>query len=102
MKDKYPVTRYYGVPVTLDNSGNYQFKPEIKIHTWRNGKHTKGKFQRLGQLFLTENNLLVAIIATEKMSFSARHGVVAFERFTKEFISDAMLTTAIANFKKEE
>lgn len=51
MKDKYPVTCFYGVPIKLDNSGHYIFNTEIKIHAWRNGKHTKGKFLKLGQLF---------------------------------------------------
>lgn len=101
MKDKYPVTCFYGVPIKLDNSGHYIFNTEIKIHAWRNGKHTKGKFLKLGQLFLTENNLLVAIVGATKLSFKNRHNFVPLERFTKEFISDEMLEIAIKKFKEE-
>jgi hypothetical protein len=102
MKDKYPVTCYYGIPVDLDNSGHYMFKSELKIHAWRNGKHTKGKFQKPGQLFLTENNLMVAIVATANLKFNNRHTLVPLERFTKEFIPNAMLQTAQSAFEKED
>lgn len=91
MKNKYPVTRYYGVPVNYDKSGNYIFEEGVKVHAWRNGKHTKGKFQGLGQLFLTENNLLVAIVGFEKMKFKDRHTLAPFERFTKESVPKELL-----------
>lgn len=98
MKNKYSVTRYYGVPVSYDKSGNYIFEEDVKVHSWRNGKHTKGSFQGIGQLFLTENNLLVAIVDFEKIKFKDRHTLVPFERFTKESVSNELLK----QFSKED
>ena len=65
-KDKYDVQKFTGIPVETDASGKYQLKfdqnGEVKLHTWRTGKHTKGKFNHPGQLMLTENNLTVVIL----------------------------------------
>lgn len=99
MKDKYPITGYYGIPVHTDNSGNYVLKENARVHLWRNGKHTKGKFEKIGQLFLTENNLLVLIVATQKMKFKDRHDLVPFERFTKELIDGEVLEQALSIYK---
>ncbi|BAP84719.1 hypothetical protein LOOC260_101410 [Paucilactobacillus hokkaidonensis JCM 18461] len=95
MKNKYEVQRYIGLPVVSDNSGHYMFKADeqgnTKAHSWRTGKHTKGKFKQVGQLLLTENNLLVAIIHAEPMAFKDRHSEVPLQRFTTEFISAELL-----------
>ena len=95
MKNKYEVHRYIGLPVVSDNSGNYLFKldehGQARPHLWRTGKHTKGKFSRIGQLLLTENNLLVAIIEVEPIAFKDRHSEVPLQRFITEFISDDLL-----------
>jgi hypothetical protein len=97
-KAKYVVYRYFGIPVEQNNSGQYQFKQdahhEIKIHTWRTGKHTKGHFKANGQLFLTENDLLVAIIDREKMAFKDRHEEVPLQRFTSETINEQQIQDA--------
>ena len=79
-KNQYPVTRYTGVPVENDGNGGYQLKRDAsgaaKFHVWRTGKHTRG-----GQLMLTENNLLVMIVAAEPMAFKDRHQEVPLQRF---------------------
>lgn len=98
MKDKYEVTRYIGVPVDTDQSGNYIIKKddkgEFKLHNWRTGKHTKGKFKNIGQLFLTENNLLVAVIKTAPVKFNNRHEYTPLQRFTNESLSDEQVLEA--------
>ena len=76
-KNQYPVTRYTGVPVENDGNGGYQ----LKLHVWRTGKHTRGKYTGIGQLMLTENNLLVMIVAAEPMAFKDRHQEVPLQRF---------------------
>ncbi len=65
-KAKYPVSEYVGVPVEQDQSGQYVIKDQtdFQLHSWRTGRHTKGKFKQLGQVFLTENGLSVAVVAT--------------------------------------
>lgn len=94
-KGKYPVNKYYGIPVEDNGSGGFQFKSDssgdIKIHTWRTGKHTRGKYQRPGQLLLTENNLMVAIIAAEPMAFKNRHSETPCARMLTAFITDKQL-----------
>jgi len=99
MKDKYDVSKYFGIPVNTDNSGTYQLKVDdyggIKIHTWRTGKHTKGKFKQPGQLLLTENNLMVMIVAAEKMAFKDRHSEVPLQRFTSEFATEELLAQGL-------
>lgn len=94
-KGKYPVNKYYGLPVEDDGSGGFRFKGDangqLKIHTWRTGKHTRGKYQRPGQLLLTENNLMVAIIAAEKMPFNHRHSETPCARMLSAYITDEQL-----------
>lgn len=95
MKNKYAVHRYIGLPMISDNSGKYLFKLDehghVRPHAWRTGKHSKGQFKRIGQLLLTENNLLVAIIQVEPMAFKDRHSEVPLQRFTTEFIDNDLL-----------
>ena len=67
MASKYPTAELVGVVMTQTNSGQYEPK-ETQLdmnafHSWRIGKHTKGKLQEPGQLFLTENNLVVMLVA---------------------------------------
>lgn len=84
-KNQYEVQKFYGLPVENDGSGGYQLKTgadgQAKIHTWRTGKHTKGKYHHPGQLLLTENNLMVMIVAAEPMAFKDRHSEVPCQRF---------------------
>ncbi|UQS87458.1 hypothetical protein MOO44_04705 [Nicoliella spurrieriana] len=98
MKGKYKVNRYVGVPVETDNSGNYQIKRDgdggFKLHDWRTGKHTNGKFKQVGQIFLTENNLKVAVVAYEPVAFNHRHAYTPLQRFTSETVPTALIETA--------
>ncbi|MBW1605189.1 hypothetical protein [Lactobacillus sp. Sy-1] len=98
MKGKYKVNRYVGVPVETDNSGNYQIKRDadgsFKLHDWRTGKHTNGKFRQIGQIFLTENNLKVAVIDYEPVAFNHRHEYTPLQRFTSEVVSDDLVQSA--------
>ncbi|MBM6753474.1 hypothetical protein H5993_01655 [Lactobacillus alvi] len=94
-KNQYDVLKLYGLPVEMDNSGKYQIKFDnegsAKIHTWRIGKHTKGKFTHPGQLMLTENNLTVLILKAEAMAFKDRHSETPMQRFlTVEVTSDTL------------
>lgn len=98
MKGKYKVTRYVGVPVDTDKSGNYIIKKDphgdFKLHNWRTGKHTKGKFKQIGQLFLTENNMLVAVVQTYSVKFKDRHDFTPLQRFTSEFLDEEQINDA--------
>ena len=76
-KNQYPVTRYTGVPVENDGNGGYQLKRDASGAA----KHTRGKYTGIGQLMLTENNLLVMIVAAEPMAFKDRHQEVPLQRF---------------------
>lgn len=84
-KDQYPVSRYTGLPVKDNGNGGYQLhydaSGQIRLHTWRTGKHTKGKFRHVGQLMMTENGLMVMIIKSEPMAFKDRHSEVPLGRF---------------------
>lgn len=98
MTDKYEVLRLIGVPVEQDGSGNYQIKrdknDEFKLHEWRIGKHTKGRFRQIGQVFLTENQMRVAILATFKVSFKKRHQYTPMARFLSDNVSPKIVAEA--------
>ncbi|GLB46492.1 hypothetical protein WR164_04710 [Philodulcilactobacillus myokoensis] len=91
MKGKYKVNRYIGLPVETDRSGNYVIKKDqkgnFKFHQWRTGKHTKGHFKGVGQIFLTENNLMVAVIDYAPVRFNHRHEYTPLQRFTSAFLT---------------
>lgn len=94
-KDQYEVKKFYGIPVVNDNSGGYALKMgadgKAKIHTWRTGKHTKGKYRQPGQLLLTENNMMVMIVSAEPMAFKNRHSEVPCQRFLTTEVSPELL-----------
>ena len=102
-KGKYEVQRFTCIPVETDDNGKYQLKVykhgNAKIHIWRTGKHTKGKYQRPGQLMLTENNLMAVIIAAEPMAFKDRHSETPLQRFLTTFVDDAVLKQGLALMK---
>lgn len=102
MKAKYEVTRYIGIPVTTDPAGHYVIAPGSKLHDWRTGKHTRGHFKRLGQLFLTENNLLIAVLATQPVAFKDRHQWTPLQRFTSETLSDEIVIKLRRQFHLDE
>ncbi|GAB6093244.1 DUF7671 family protein [Furfurilactobacillus curtus] len=102
MKAKYEVTRYTGVPVTTDSAGHYVVTTGSKLHDWRTGKHTRGHFNQLGQLFLTENNLLIAVLATQPVAFKDRHQWTPMQRFTSETLSNEMVVKLRQQFHLDE
>ena len=105
-KAKYAVNRYLGVPVQADASGHYQIKREpdgaFKLHTWRTGRHSKGKYQGPGQIFLTENHLKVAVVAAYPVPYKERHQYTPMQRLTGEFIDAAVLAVAQAQLPAED
>ncbi|MBM7617630.1 hypothetical protein JOC36_001192 [Weissella uvarum] len=95
MTDKYPTAELIGVVVEQDNNGTYQPKnnplSEHDFHSWRIGKHTKGRLGQPGQIFLTENNQLVVLVATRPLAFKDRHAITPMNRFLKESVHDDVL-----------
>lgn len=103
-KDKYDVQKFTGIPVETDASGKYQLKfdqnGEAKLHTWRTGEHTKGKFKHPGQLMLTENNLTVVILKAEPMAFKDRHSETPLQRFLTVDVTEDVLKQGLAELKE--
>ncbi|MCF6514647.1 hypothetical protein GSH19_00405 [Lactobacillus sp. S2-2] len=91
MKNKYDVRIFWGIVVQQNNAGNYQPIDNHKISIWRIGKHTSGKFKKIGQIFLTENNLRVMIIKDEPLKFNRRHEYQPMKRFLDDYVSDELL-----------
>lgn len=95
MKPKYKVNCYLGVPVTTDRNGNYVLMKEahgpVKINKWRTGRHTKGHFKKVGQVFLTENKLRVAVVDYFPVKYNRRHRYTSLKRFTTSYISPELL-----------
>lgn len=54
----------------------------------------QGQVQQLGQVFLTENGLSVAVVATRPVAYKDRHGITPMQRFTSETVADAVLELA--------
>lgn len=98
MKDKYEVNQYIGVPLETDDSGHYKIKRDekgsFKLHSWRTGKHTKGRFKSLGQVFITENNLMVGVVKAIPVAFKDRHQFTPLQRFTSQVVPDEVLKEA--------
>ncbi len=94
-KNQYPVQKFYGLPLATTPAGEYILKldqeGQAKIHTWRTGKHTRGKYTQPGQLMLTENNLMVMIVAAEPMAFKDRHQETPLARFLTSQAPAALL-----------
>ena len=89
MASKYPTLELVGIVVAPTNNGSFVPKDPIATHSWRIGKHTKGKFKAPGQLFLTENQQTVVIVETRPLKFNARHEITPMSRFlTTELDSD--------------
>ena len=103
MKAKYEVNQYVGVPVAANASGKYEIKREsdgaFKLHSWRTGRHSKGKSRGMGQIFLTENNLKVAVVAAYPVPYKERHGYTPMARLTSEFVDDDVLQMAQAQLE---
>lgn len=99
-KGKYETHRYQGIPVESDGNGGYCLKKDpaghAKIHTWRIGKHTKGKFQQAGQLMMTENNMMVVILKELPLPFKDRHQVTPLQRFLTTTVDQPVLEEGLA------
>lgn len=74
-----------------NNAGDYQPIENHKLNIWRIGKHTSGKFKKIGQIFLTENNLRVMVIKYEPLKFSQRHDYQPMKRFLDDYVSNELL-----------
>lgn len=96
MANKYPTMELIGVVVTPTNNGDFRPKTPITSHSWRIGKHTKGKFTRPGQLFLTENQQTVVIIDTKALKFNARHDITPMSRFLTTTLTDDTFNDLLA------
>ena len=98
MKAKYRVNRYVGVVLTADPNGNYVIKRDrnhgFKLNLWRTGRHTKGHFKTIGQVFLTENALRVAVVDYAPVKYSRRHRYTPLQRFTTAFVSPELIQVA--------
>lgn len=81
MASKYPTLELIGIVLTPTNNGGFTPKEPITTHSWRIGKHTKGKYTQPGQLFLTENQQTVVIMDTRALKFNARHDITPMSRF---------------------
>ncbi|WP_373751586.1 DUF7671 family protein [Weissella soli] len=102
MADKYPTAELIGVVMTQNNSGQYEPQntplTPADYHSWRIGKHTKGKLGQPGQLFLTENNLIVMLVAVHKLRFQDRHAISPMGRFLSESVPAAQATAIITHY----
>lgn len=102
MADKYPTAELIGVVVQQNNDGGY--KPQkwpltlSDFHSWRIGKHTKGKLADVGQLFLTENGLTVMLVAVNELVFKKRHTITPMGRFLTVKIDAAVLADVVATY----
>ena len=95
MKGRYKVNLYLGIPVNTDPNGKYVIRRDrngnYKLNQWRTGKHTKGHFKRIGQVFLTENSLRVAVVAYRPVKFNHRHRYTPLRRFTTAFVNSELI-----------
>ncbi len=105
MKDKYEVNQYIGAPLEESSSGAYEIKRDengqFKLHSWRTGKHTKGKYQHPGQIFITENNMMVVVVQATPVPFKKRHAYTPLQRFTTAFVSETVLAEATAKLTND-
>ena len=103
MKRKYPVNRYLGVVLTTDSNDEYHIKKDakgkFKLNYWRTGRHTKGHFKRIGQVFLTENDLRVAIVAYHSVKYNHRHRYTPLQRFTTACVAPDLVKNAQKKLK---
>jgi len=79
---KYETHLFSGVVVIQNLSGQYLPKQDAKPNFWRTGKHTKGHFTTIGQVFLTENGQAVAVLSMQQLAFNQRHNYTPLQRWT--------------------
>ncbi len=89
MVQKYPTAELVGLVLTQTVNGEYVPKMPVSRHSWRIGKHTKGKLDKSnqrGQLFFTEKNMPVALLEVRPLAFTDRHDFQPIARFTNKQI----------------
>ncbi|MFT8325041.1 hypothetical protein [Oenococcus sicerae] len=91
-KNTYKVQLFYGVPLQQNSDGKFVYcGQQTKLAVWRTGKHTRGHFDGIGQLFLTENHLTIVILKFEDLRFNQRHQFVSLSRFLDKKIDNSEL-----------
>ncbi|WP_165206674.1 hypothetical protein [Weissella sagaensis] len=102
MASKYPTAELIGVVMQQTNNGQYALKEkqvdQVMFHSWRIGKHTKGKLLETGQLFLTENNLIVMLIAIRPLAFKNRHDLNPIARFLTTMGPESLKNQLLTNY----
>ncbi|SCC04502.1 DUF7671 family protein [Weissella bombi] len=105
MANKYPTAELVGVVMKQANTGEYIPKEDQidvqPFHSWRIGKHTKGKLLEPGQLFLTENNLIVMLVAIKPLAFKNRHTINPMARFLTTTVSETVKNQLLTNYSKQ-
>lgn len=105
MANKYSTAELVGVVMKQINTGEYIPKEnQINVHSfhsWRIGKHTKGKLLEPGQLFLTENNLIVMLVAIKPLAFKNRHTLNPMARFLTTTASETVKSQLLTNYSKQ-
>lgn len=97
MASKYPTMELIGVKLVQNENGKRQLSHQpltsADFHSWRIGKHTKGRVGQPGQIFLTEQNFEIVLVDTKPLSFKDRHTVTPMGRFTKEQVTPELINT---------
>ena len=90
-RKKYETHLFQGVFIEQNASGQFEPKVAATPNVWRTGKHTKGQFKQIGQVFLTENGQAVAVLHQDKLAFNQRHEYTPLQRWTSEYVPVARL-----------
>ncbi|AEJ22989.1 hypothetical protein PAF15_00350 [Weissella koreensis] len=102
MASKYSTAELVGVMLKQDLNGQYHVENTAlqlaDFHSWRVGKHTKGKLRGPGQIFLTEQNMAVALVEVKSLSFKNRHDFTVMGRFTNETLPDEQFNAALQKY----
>lgn len=102
MASKYATAQLIGVMLKQDVNGQYHVENTAlqlaDFHSWRIGKHTKGKLRAPGQIFLTEQNMAVALIESKSLSFKNRHEYTVMGRFTNEVLPDDQFNVILQKY----
>ncbi|MCM0583080.1 hypothetical protein H9L19_07625 [Weissella diestrammenae] len=102
MSKKYPTAQLIGV--VMQQNSNGQFVPEkstlslADFHSWRVGKHTKGKLGKPGQLFLTENQLTVMLVIVKDLGFNDRHQFATMGRFLQNSVDEKVYDSILSAY----
>ncbi|QIL50669.1 hypothetical protein G7084_04675 [Weissella coleopterorum] len=102
MASKYPTAQLVGVMLQQDVNGRYYAEKSslylADFHSWRIGKHTKGKLREPGQIFLTEQNMAVVLVEIKPLSFKDRHEYTVMGRFTGTALPNDQFNIILKNY----